>query len=165
MAAIAAIALALILVAALSGGDDNSTKHARKQPTRPTDPHAADRAAIQRTAIAYQQALRNGSPDDPCRYLTRFVRQGLEAAGVIGGVFIPSNASCAARARADDSRKGLGPDLAHARQLGVGQIGFGPYTDFGRRGVDADAHWRTPERQRILFVHSHGRWLIDAIEP
>ena len=161
-AAIAAAVIALILAVVLSGGDDKPNARTTTQPAQPQDPHAADRAAIQRTMIAYQRSLRPEGDDDPCRYLTAYARRGLEANATLSA---PTDAPCGVKARAADADKNLGLHLATATSLGVANIEFGPFPELERKGIDAEVHWRAPGHPRALLVDRNARWLIEAIGP
>ena len=159
-AAIAAAAIALILAAVLSGGDDKPNARTTTQPAQTQDPHAADRAAIQRTMIAYHQALSRNAPEDPCDYLTPSLRRRITANATLPA---PESASCAIKARAADSAKALGPGLATLANPDAIDIEFGPFTDLERKGIDAEVRWRTSGRPHALLVHQTNRWLIDAV--
>jgi hypothetical protein len=161
-----AVVLVVVLVAVLSGGNGKKTTTNTGTPTGPratTDPHAADRAAIQRTAISYQRALKPGSNDNPCNHLSSYAKAQLRALATPPSL---QDAPCARKARAVDAGP-LGRHLSRARMLGVTRIVFGPFRDLARKSANAAALWRHPGQNsttggQALFVHRRGRWLIEV---
>ncbi len=128
----------------------------------------ADRAEITRVANAFQKALRPGSSDDPCRYVTSEVKERFRDFPQQ-----PARMSCASAIRQDDAA--LDKPVAPA-PLGVAAIRFGALPPLGISldgGPDgAIVTWRpkpAPDSfepgRTTFFIEQNGRWLVYRCCP
>lgn len=128
----------------------------------------ADRAEITRVANAFQKALRPGSSDDPCRYVTSDVKERFRDFPQQHGPV-----SCATAIRQDDAA--VAKPVARA-PLGVAAIRFGALPplaislDGGPDG--AIVTWRpkpAPDSfepgRTTFFIEQNGRWLVYRCCP
>lgn len=157
--ALAAVVLAIVLLVVLigAGGSDGNPEGAKPRPTAPADPRVAARAAIAKTAIAYQRALDPRSPEDPCRYMTA------EAADDVLVFAEPDVGAegCKAALRASERRQAH--PLYDAQPRGVTDIRFLPRVPVaGIQGsaAGAQATWRGDPTRSATFVEQGGTWLI-----
>jgi len=158
--ALAAAALALaVLVAILigAGGSDGNSELVKPRRTQPADPRVAARAAVAKTAIAYQRALDPASSEDPCRFMTD------EAADDVLLYADPGvgTRGCQVALRASERRQAH--PLHAARPLGVMEIRFLPRVPVaGIQGTAAGAQatWRGDRTRSATFVERERTWLI-----
>ena len=127
-----------------------------------------DRAEVTRVANAFQKALRPGSSDDPCRYVTSDVKERFRDFPQQ-----PAPVSCATAIRQDDAAV----DKPVARTpLGVAAIRFGALPPLGISldgGPDgAIVTWRpkpAPDSfepgRTTFFLEQNGRWLVYRCCP
>lgn len=128
----------------------------------------ADRAAVTLVANAFQKALRPGSSDDPCRYVTSDVKDRFRDFPQQ-----PTPVSCATAIRQDDAA--VDKPVARA-PFGVAAIRFGALPPLGislEGGPDgAIVTWRPkppadsfePGRT-TFFIEQNGRWLVYRCCP
>lgn len=158
--ALAAAALAVaVLVAILigAGGSGGNTELVKPQETQPADPRVAARAAIAKTAIAYQRALDPASSEDPCRFMTD------EAADEVLLYADPGVGARGCQIALRESERRQAHPLYAARPLGVMEIRFVPRTPVaGLQGTAAGAQatWRGDRTRSATFVERDGTWLI-----
>ena len=157
--AVAALVIVVLLVVLLSGGgsNGNDSQSAKPRPTKPADPRAAARAAIEKTAIAYQRALEPKSPADPCRYMTA------EAADEAMVFADPRVGARGCKAVVRESERRQAQPLYDAQPLGVTNIRFLPRVPVaGIQGTAAGAQatWRGDRTRSATFVEQEGKWLI-----
>jgi hypothetical protein len=154
--ALAAAALAVaVLVAILisAGGSGGNTELVKPQETQP----AEARAAIAKTAIAYQRALDPASSKDPCRFMTD------EAADEVLVYADPGVGARGCQVALRESERRQARPLYAARPLGVMEIRFVPRTPVaGLQGTAAGAQatWRGDRTRSATFVERDGTWLI-----
>jgi hypothetical protein len=154
--ALAAAALAVaVLVAILvsAGGSGGNTELVKPQETQP----AEARAAIAKTAIAYQRALDPASSEDPCRFMTD------EAADEVLLYADPGVGARGCQIALRESERRQAHPLYAARPLGVMEIRFVPRTPVaGLQGTAAGAQatWRGDRTRSATFVERDGTWLI-----
>lgn len=157
LAAAGLIIAALVIALIASGGDSGGSRSSRPQPSKPADPLAGARAAIQKTAVAYQRALDPKSPANPCHYMTP------EAADDVMVFADPRVGArgCKAAARASERRQSQ--PLYAGGPLGVTNIRFLPRVPVaGIQGTAAGAQatWRADRTRSATFVERRGQWLI-----
>jgi hypothetical protein len=154
--ALAAAALAVaVLVAILisAGGSGGNTELVKPQETQP----AEARAAIAKTAIAYQRAVDPASSEDPCRFMTN------EAADEVLVYADPGVGARGCQVALRESERRQAHPLYAARPLGVMEIRFVPRTPVaGLQGTAAGAQatWRGDRTRSATFVERDGTWLI-----
>jgi len=157
--AAAALVIVVLLVLLLSGGDSGGgdSQTATPPPSRQQDPRAAARAAIERTAIAYQKALDPRSAEDPCRYMTP---EAADDAMVFADPAVRAR-GCKAAVRASERQQAH--PLYDAQPAGVTNIRFLPRVPVaGVQGTAAGAQatWRADTTRSATFVEREGQWLI-----
>jgi hypothetical protein len=155
-AALLVIVGLLIALIAAGGGNSGGSHSPTPQPSKPADPRAPARAAIEKTAVAYQRALDPTSPADPCRYMTP------EAADDVMVFADPRVGARGCKAAARESERRQSQPL-YAGPAGVTNIRFLPRVPVaGIQGTAAGAQgtWRADPTRSATFVERRGQWLI-----
>jgi hypothetical protein len=173
-----ALVLVVVLVAVLAGGGSSDSSHSisvpgAQIPAGTTDPHAQDRRQIMALALAYQQALNQETPADPCSYLDP---QSRARVNTIAKHRYLSPISCAGAAGENDISGGVAtlypPGINPATiQFGLPsqQVRCLPYSPpvglpASQHGLSwAIAGWAGANGNQVTFVRENGRWWIDVL--
>jgi hypothetical protein len=156
LAAALLVIVGLLIALIAAGGNSDGSDNATPTPTKPADPRAAARAAIEKTAVAYQRALDPNSPADPCRYMTP------EAADDVMVFADPRVGARGCKAAARESERRQSQPL-YTGPAGVTNIRFLPRVPVaGIQGTAAGAQatWRADPTRSATFVERRGQWLI-----
>jgi hypothetical protein len=161
------VAIALIVV--LSNG--GSTPRTSSPPsTSSRSPQAADRAAIQHVAQAWQRSLNPHSPDNPCRYMTEQYSANVQVEVGTGGTTRALTCPEAVRKELiqggviDVRREVNGSNLPLYQAVpGLAQISFSsavPVRGTPSSAPGAVGRWRGQGYPPVSFVRERGQWLV-----
>jgi hypothetical protein len=177
-AAAGGLVLAIVLVAVLAGGGNSGSGHsisvpAAQIPAGTTDPHARDRTEITALALAFQEAVRQDTPADPCAYLdpqSHAFTIAKARTDYAGGTELCSTAARQLAGYGGGNPPGIDPAAiqfgSSPDQVFDCNAGTTPPSRLpvSQRGMPwAAAPWAGSAGNLVAFVYEHGRWWVDLL--